>query len=141
MPGDLDDIIDMIRGLAEYERMTDAVVFEPAAMREHLFGDDRAATVTIAEVDGMTAGMALWFRTFSTFLGQPGIWLEDLFVRPEHRGHGVGAALLAPPARADGRPRRVERARLEPVGDRVLRATRRPAATTVAGSCTAGRRH
>ena len=84
----------MIRGLAEFERMSDAVVFEPEAMREHLFGDDRAATVTIADVDGATAGMALWFRTFSTFLGQPGIWLEDLFVRPEHRGHGVGAALL-----------------------------------------------
>jgi GNAT superfamily N-acetyltransferase len=94
VPGDLDDILDMIRGLAEFERMADHVVFVPASMREHLFGDDRAATVTIAEVDGATAGMALWFRTFSTFLGRPGIWLEDLFVRPEHRSQGVGAALL-----------------------------------------------
>jgi GNAT superfamily N-acetyltransferase len=93
-PDDLDDILDMIRGLAEYERMTDAVVSEPAAVREHLFGDDPAASVAIAEVDGAIAGMALWFRTFSTFLGRPGIWLEDLFVRPEHRGHGAGEALL-----------------------------------------------
>ena len=93
-PDDLDEILDMIRGLAEYERMTDAVTFERAAMREHLFGDDPAASVAIAEVDGTIAGMALWFRTFSTFLGRPGIWLEDLFVRPQHRGHGVGVALL-----------------------------------------------
>ena len=63
-------------------------------MREHLFGPDPAASVSIAEVDGAVAGMALWFRTFSTFLGEPGIWLEDLFVRPDHRGSGVGAALL-----------------------------------------------
>ena len=91
-PDDLDDILDMIRGLAEFERMT--VSFDPAAMREHLFGPDPAASVSIATVGDSIAGMALWFRTFSTFLGQPGIWLEDLFVRPEHRGHGVGAALL-----------------------------------------------
>jgi GNAT superfamily N-acetyltransferase len=91
---DLDDILDMIRGLAEYERMTDAVVFDPAAVREHLFGVDPVASVAIAEVDGAVAGMALWYRTFSTFLGRPGIWLEDLFVRPEHRGHGAGEALL-----------------------------------------------
>jgi GNAT superfamily N-acetyltransferase len=93
-PDDLDDILDMIRDLAEYERMTDAVVFDPEVVREHLFGDDPAASVAIAEVEGTVAGMALWFRTFSTFLGRSGIWLEDLFVRPEHRGRGVGVALL-----------------------------------------------
>jgi GNAT superfamily N-acetyltransferase len=91
---DLEDILDMIRGLAQFERMADQVRFDPAAMREHLFGPDPAASVTIAEVDGAVAGMALWFRTFSTFLGEPGIWLEDLFVRPDHRGRGAGAALL-----------------------------------------------
>jgi len=93
-PEDLDEILDMIRGLAEFERMADQVSFDPAAMGEHLFGPTAAASVAIAEVDGAIAGMALWFRTFSTFLGQPGIWLEDLYVRPVHRGSGVGAALL-----------------------------------------------
>jgi GNAT superfamily N-acetyltransferase len=93
-PADLDDILDMTRGLAEYERLTDAVAFDPANVREHLFGDDPVASVAIAEVDGAIAGMALWFRTYSTFLGRPGIWLEDLFVRPEHRGHGAGEALM-----------------------------------------------
>ena len=70
-PDDLDDILDMIRGLAEFERMADQVTFDPAAMREHLFGPDPAASVSIAEVDDAIAGMALWFRTFSTFLGDP----------------------------------------------------------------------
>lgn len=93
-PDDLDDILDMIRGLAEFERMADQVSFDPAAMGEHLFGPDPAASVALAEVGGAVAGMALWFRTFSTFLGEPGIWLEDLYVRPAHRGSGVGAALL-----------------------------------------------
>ena len=94
----------MIRELAEFERMRDAVVFDEAAMGEHLFGPDPAASVVIAEVDGAVAGMALWFRTFSTFLGRPGIWLEDLFVRPDFRGRGVGAALMGDlRARTDGR--------------------------------------
>jgi hypothetical protein len=79
-PDDLDDILDMIRGLAEFERMT--VSFDAAAMREHLFGPDPAASVSIATVGEAIAGMALWFRTFSTFLGRPGIWLEDLYVDP-----------------------------------------------------------
>ena len=104
MPGDLDDILDMIRGLAEYEHMADAVSFDPAAMAEHLFGDEPAASVAIADVDGSIAGMALWFRTFSTFVGRPGIWLEDLFVRPEFRGHGVATSLLRHlRGRTDGR--------------------------------------
>lgn len=84
----------MIRGLAAFERMSDHVRFDPARMRDHLFGAEPAASVAIAEVDGAVAGMALWFRTFSTFLGEPGIWLEDLYVRPDHRQGGVGAALL-----------------------------------------------
>ena len=117
--------------------MADAVAFDPAAMREHLFGDDPAASVTIAEVDGVIAGMALWFRTFSTFLGRPGIWLEDLFVRPEHRGRGVGAALL-------GHLRGLTDGRVE---WSVLDWNRRRSSstsdsahgpTTGAGSCTAG---
>ena len=93
-PDDLDDIVDMVRGLAEFERMTDEVELDPVEFGRHLFGPDPVAAVAIAEVDGAVAGMALWFRTFSTFRGRPGIWLEDLFVRPAFRGRGVGGALL-----------------------------------------------
>jgi GNAT superfamily N-acetyltransferase len=93
--GDLDTICALIRELAEYERMADEVTLDPAEVAEHLFGADPAAAVLVAETDeGEVAGFALWFRTFSTFLGRPGIWLEDLFVRPEHRGRGHGLALL-----------------------------------------------
>jgi GNAT superfamily N-acetyltransferase len=93
-PPDLPAILQMVRDLAEFERMADEVTFDPDEFGRHLFGPDPAATVDIAEIDGDVAGMALWFRTFSTFLGKPGIWLEDLYVHPQHRGHGVGGALL-----------------------------------------------
>jgi GNAT superfamily N-acetyltransferase len=92
---DLGEVALLIRALAEYEDMTDDVVWELADLERHLFGPEPAASVTLAvEPDGTVAGLAIWFRTFSTFLGQPGIWLEDLFVRPEHRGRGHGRALL-----------------------------------------------
>lgn len=91
---DLDEIVALIRELADYERMADEVVLDDAAVREHLFGPDPAARVLIAERDGEVAGFALYFTTFSTFLGRPGIWLEDLFVRPDHRGSGLGLALI-----------------------------------------------
>jgi GNAT superfamily N-acetyltransferase len=98
-PDDLEEICALIRELADYERMADDVVFDPAEVAEHLFGETPAARVTIAEehlADGTVAvaGFALWFPTYSTFLGRPGIWLEDLFVRPEHRGRGHGLALI-----------------------------------------------
>src|SRR3954466_6553794 len=93
-PEDLADILQMVRDLAAFERMADQVVFDPDEFGRHVFGPDPVVTVNIAEVDGEVAGMALWFRSFSTFLGQPGIWLEDLYVQPQHRGHGVGGALL-----------------------------------------------
>ena len=94
-PDDLEDICALIVDLADYERMRDDVAFDRATVAEHLFGPDPAARVLIAETDdGEVAGFALWFRTFSTFLGRPGIWLEDLFVRPAHRGRGFGLALL-----------------------------------------------
>lgn len=102
--GDLDEICALIRELAEYERMSDQVVLHEAVVRSHLFGPDPAARVLMAEADGEVAGMALWFTTFSTFLGRPGIWLEDLFVRPEHRGKGLGLGLIqALRDRTDGR--------------------------------------
>jgi GNAT superfamily N-acetyltransferase len=104
-PDDLPEIGALIHELAEYERSVDEVAFEADDLATHLFGPDPAAHVLIATTDtGEVAGMALWFRTFSTWLGRPGIWLEDLFVRPEHRGSGLGRALLdAVRARTDGR--------------------------------------
>jgi GNAT superfamily N-acetyltransferase len=95
-PDDLADIAALIRGLAEYERLSHEVVWTAAELGRHLFGDPPAAHVTVAETGDppVVAGFALWFPTFSTFLGAPGIWLEDLFVWPEHRGAGLGRALL-----------------------------------------------
>jgi GNAT superfamily N-acetyltransferase len=93
---DLDEIIALINDLAEYERAPEEVVLERDVVAQHLFGDDPAAQVVLAVDDASAevAGFALYFRTFSTWLGRPGLWLEDLFVRPEHRGKGYGAALL-----------------------------------------------
>ena len=84
----------MVRELAEFEASADQVTFDRDEFAAHLFGPDAVASVALAEVDGEVAGMALWFPTFSTWLGRSGIWLEDLFVRPAHRRRGVGRALL-----------------------------------------------
>ena len=84
----------MVRELAEFEASAEQVAFDRDEFADHLFGPGAVAYVALAEVDGAVAGMALWFRTFSTWLGRSGIWLEDLFVRPAHRRHGVGRALL-----------------------------------------------
>ena len=88
-------LIELIVALAEYERLRDQVVLDAALLERHLFGERPAAEAVIAEVDGEAAGFALFFPNFSTFLGRPGIWLEDLFVLPERRGDGIGRALLA----------------------------------------------
>ena len=87
-------ILAFIEQLAEYERMRDHVHATEAALRETLFGDRPAAEVVIAASDGRYVGFALYFQTYSTFLAQPGLHLEDLFVVPEARGAGVGRALL-----------------------------------------------
>jgi len=87
-------ILEFIRGLAEYERLADRVVVTEAVLRESLFGRRQYAEVLIAEADGDPAGFALFFHNFSTFIGRPGIYLEDLFVKPEYRGSGYGKALL-----------------------------------------------
>ena len=87
-------ILRFIRDLAEYERLLDACVATEESVRETLFGARRYAEVIIAEWDGEPAGFALFFHNYSTFLARPGIYLEDLFVRPELRGHGIGKALL-----------------------------------------------
>jgi GNAT superfamily N-acetyltransferase len=88
-------ILDFIKALAEYERLADRVVATEDSLRETLFGNPRFAEALIAEADGQPAGFALFFHNYSTFLGRPGIYLEDLFVKPEARGHGYGKALLA----------------------------------------------
>ena len=88
-------ILAFIRALAEYEKLADRVVASEDLVRSSLFGQPRFAEVIIAEEDGVPAGFALFFHNFSTFLGRPGIYLEDLFVKPEFRGKGYGHALLA----------------------------------------------
>lgn len=95
-PDDVAAIAALILDLADYEELRHEVEWSsPAELASHLFGSDAVAHVDLAvDDDGHVVGMALWFPTFSTFLGRPGIWLEDLFVRPEHRGEGHGRALL-----------------------------------------------
>ena len=92
-------VAQLIRELAEYERIADAAVATEADLREQLFGERPAAEVLVAEADGEAAGFALFFHTFSTFLGKRGLYLEDLFVRPAFRGLGLGRHLMAALAR------------------------------------------
>ena len=87
-------IFAFIRGLAEYEKLAHQVVTTEQGVRESLFGPHPGAEVLIAEQEGEPAGFALFFHNYSTFLGQRGIYLEDLFVRPQMRGKGIGKALL-----------------------------------------------
>jgi GNAT superfamily N-acetyltransferase len=88
-------VLRLIRGLAEYERMTDMVVATESMLRDSLFGPKPAAEVVIAYVGGEPTGFALWFHNYSTFLGRRGLYLEDLFVLPAWRGRGIGRRLLA----------------------------------------------
>lgn len=92
--GDVASIHRFIFALAEYEKLTHEVVATEAMLHEALFGAERVAEAWIAEADGEPAGFALAFRTYSTFVGRPGMWLEDLFVLPEFRGRGLGLDLL-----------------------------------------------
>lgn len=88
------EIAALIRALGAYERLEHEVVFALDDLRAALFSSDAVAHAAVADDNGSVAGFALWYRTFSTFTGRPGIWLEDLFVRPECRGRGHGTALL-----------------------------------------------
>jgi GNAT superfamily N-acetyltransferase len=101
-PATADDVAlvaQLVRELAEYERLGHAAVATEADLRRELFGERPAAEVLVAEVDGEPAGFALFFHSFSTFLGRRGLYLEDLFVRPAYRGLGLGRHLMAALAR------------------------------------------
>ena len=96
-PGELKDvplIAELIRGLARYEKLEHEITMTEEKLTAHLFGERRYAETLIAEDGGQPVGFALFFHSFSTFLAQPGLYLEDLFVVPARRGAGIGRALL-----------------------------------------------
>mgnify|MGYP001791595835 FL=1 len=87
-------LFELIKGLAEYEKLTDTVTGSASQLKEHLFGSTKYAEAILAEYAGEAVGFALFFHNFSTFLTQPGIYLEDLFVLKEYRQKGIGKALI-----------------------------------------------
>lgn len=93
-PRDVAAIVGLIRELAEFERLTHLVQTTPEKLHPHLFGEQPVAEALVAEVEGRVVAFALFFRNFSTFLARPGLYLEDLYVQPAHRGAGIGKALL-----------------------------------------------
>lgn len=107
-PDDVAEIVTLVRDLADYEKLLHEAVATPAHFEAALFCASPRVFCDIAAWDGETAGLAIWFYSFSTFEGRHGIYLEDLFVRPAHRGKGIGKALLAGLARRcveEGLPR------------------------------------
>jgi GNAT superfamily N-acetyltransferase len=98
-PADVPVILRLVRDLAEYERAPGAVVATEEDFLRHGFGPRARFSVLLAEEDERVAGFALWFFTFSTWLGRPGLYLEDLYVRPELRGRGIGKAMMIELAR------------------------------------------
>jgi GNAT superfamily N-acetyltransferase len=92
--GDVPLILSFIRELGEFEKLAHEVVATEETLERALFGKRAYAEVLIAEVDGAPAGFALFFHNFSTFLGKPGVYLEDVFVRPEFRGRGIGSEIF-----------------------------------------------
>lgn len=93
-PADCGAIVAMIRELAEFELLSHLVKVTPDGLQQHLFGERPVAEAVVAEVDGGIVAFALFFTNFSTFLGKPGLYLEDLYVQPGHRQRGIGKALL-----------------------------------------------
>ncbi len=93
-PVDVPALLALVRDLASYERAPDAVEMDEAMLHAALFGAAPLARAVLAEMDSRAVGLALWFTSFSTWTGRAGLYLEDLFVIPEARGHGIGRALL-----------------------------------------------
>jgi GNAT superfamily N-acetyltransferase len=93
-PRDLEAIVTLISELAEFEQLAHLLDVTPAKLEPHLFGERPVAECVVGEVDGEVVAFALFFTNFSTFLARPGLYLEDLYVRPAHRGSGLGKALL-----------------------------------------------
>jgi GNAT superfamily N-acetyltransferase len=96
---DVPVVLSLIRALADYEKLSDAVIATEDDLRRSLFGDNARAHVVIAYVGDTAAGFAVWFHNYSTFLGKAGVYLEDLFVRPDYRRRGIGRRLLVHLAR------------------------------------------
>ncbi|MCY7355298.1 MAG: GNAT family N-acetyltransferase [Lysobacter sp.] len=88
-------ILAFVRELAAYEKLAHEVVADEATLADNLFGEHPGAEVVIVEVDGHAAAFALFFHNFSTFLGRRGLYLEDLYVKPDYRGHGLGRLLMS----------------------------------------------
>jgi len=114
-PDDVPDIHRMIRRLAEFEHLLDTVTATEADLRAALFGPQPVAEALVAEADGAAVGFALFFTTYSTFVGRPGLYVEDVYVEPAHRGRGIGRGLLMEVIRLARRRRcgRVEWAALD----------------------------
>lgn len=91
---DVPAIFSLIKELAEFEKLSHQLKTDEAELKQTLFGDDKFVEILIAEFDGQIVGQALFFKNFSTFLGKPGIYLEDLYVKPEMRSKGIGKKLL-----------------------------------------------
>jgi GNAT superfamily N-acetyltransferase len=94
-PGDEQTLFDLILALAEYEKLSHAVIGSADALKEHLFGSKTYIEAILAEYAGRAVGFALFFHNYSTFLTKPGIYLEDLFVLPEYRRKGIGKAIFS----------------------------------------------
>ena len=127
---DVRDLMWMIRELAEFETLEHELETTEKSLRHWLFGVYPAAAALIATVDGMRAGYAIYFHTFSSFVGRPGIFLEDIYVRPQYRRRGVGSALLKAVGAVGLATRlrafRVDRAPMERIGTEILRKSGRP---------------
>lgn len=93
-PGDVDTLLDLVRELAHFERLSHEVVATPSDLNAALFGPQANVEAVLARAEAEVVGFALWFHNFSTFVGRRGLYLEDLYVRPAHRGKGYGRALL-----------------------------------------------
>ena len=91
---DIYEIFSLIKELAEYEKLLDQIKTSEAELKKTLFGENKFVEILIAEFEEQIVGQALFFKNFSTFLGKPGLYLEDIYVKPQFRGKGIGKALL-----------------------------------------------